>query len=122
MNRVESAARNLLGCRFRLHGRDPTHGLDCVGVVACATGLSAPSGYAVRSGEPGKIARLMEGAGLHKVAETTAGDVMLMRVGPGQLHLGIRTATGMIHADAGLRRVVERLGEPDWEIVGRWRL
>lgn len=121
MNRIESAARQLLGCRFRLHGRDPAHGLDCVGVVAWATGLPAPTGYAMRSGDPEKIGELMRAAGLRLVTGGMAGDVMLMRVGPGQLHLAIRTSTGMIHADAGLRRVVERPCNPEWEIVGLWR-
>lgn len=121
MNDVEAAARRLIGCRFRSHGRDPETGLDCVGVVALATEIPAPSGYAMRTGDAAAIAALIDRAGLCRTDSAAPGAVMLMRAGPGQLHLGVRTATGFIHADAGLRRVVERPGEPDWEIVGQWR-
>ena len=51
-----------------------------------------------------------------------AGDVLLMAAGPGQIHLGIRTAGGFVHADAGLRRVVERPGMPPWPLTGVWRM
>ncbi|MGB3625580.1 MAG: hypothetical protein WA989_07125, partial [Henriciella sp.] len=30
------AARALIGTPFRLHGRDPASGIDCVGLVHCA--------------------------------------------------------------------------------------
>ena len=53
MSRVEAAARALVGVRFRLHGRDAVHGLDCVGLVALATGRAAPTGYGWRSGDEG---------------------------------------------------------------------
>jgi murein DD-endopeptidase / murein LD-carboxypeptidase len=121
MSDVEAAARRLVGSRFRLHGRDPATGLDCVGVLACATGLEAPTGYALRGGDAGRVAAVLDGLGLERVASVGPGDVVLMRVGPGQLHLGVRTGTGLVHADAGLRRVVERAGEPEWEVLGIWR-
>ena len=38
------------------------------------------------------------------------GDLLLMRPATDQLHLGITTASGFVHADARLRRVVEKLG------------
>ena len=46
---------------------------------------------------------------------------MLMATGPGQLHLGVWTGEGLVHADAGLRRVVERPGVPPWRVLGMWR-
>ena len=49
------------------------------------------------------------------------GDLLMMRTGPGQLHLGIWTGAGLVHADAGLRRVVERPGAPPWPVLGCWR-
>jgi hypothetical protein len=122
VSEVEAAARRLVGCRFRLHGRDPATGLDCVGVVACATGLEAVSGYALRTANADRVIRLIEAAGLRRSASAAAGDVLLMRVGACQLHLAIRTGTGIVHADASLRRVVERPGVPEWEIIGSWRL
>lgn len=121
MTKIEAAARALIGTRFRLHGRDPATGLDCVGLVACATGLEARSGYALRGGSPGEIAAALEAAGFRPVEQDAPGDVLLLRPGPGQLHLAIRSRHGIIHADAGLRRIVERPGRPDQEVMGIWR-
>jgi murein DD-endopeptidase / murein LD-carboxypeptidase len=114
------AARAVLGARFRLHGRDPATGLDCVGLAALATGLEAPTGYALWSGDASAAAAWLD-ARLTRVGQAGPGDVMLLRSGPGQLHLAIRTETGFVHADAGLRRVVERPGAPPWPIVASWR-
>jgi murein DD-endopeptidase / murein LD-carboxypeptidase len=118
---VARAAQGLVGARFRLHGRDPATGLDCVGVVACATGAIAPTGYGLRGGTVEQAAEAMARAGLAVVAAAAPGDIVLMRTGPGQLHLGVRTESGLVHADAGLRRVVERPGAPEWEVLGTWR-
>jgi murein DD-endopeptidase / murein LD-carboxypeptidase len=122
VNPVEAAALALVGAPFRLHGRDPATGLDCVGVIALATERPAPTGYALRGADPARVRGLIEAAGLRAVPDAAPGDVMLMRTGPAQLHLGVLTARGLVHADAGLRRVVERPGRPDWEVVGQWRL
>jgi hypothetical protein len=121
MSQVERTALELVGAKFRLHGRDTSIGLDCVGVVARATGVAAPSGYALRGGDVAAVSRLIEAAGLVRVNDPAPGDVMLMRAGPAQLHLAIRTGRGFVHADAALRRVVERPGMPEWEILGLWR-
>jgi lipoprotein Spr len=110
-----------VGARFRLHGRDPADGLDCVGLAAWGFEMEAPRGYALRTGDAGHVARLIAAAGLVPAADERAGDLLLMASGPGQLHLGIATELGFIHADAGLRRVVERPGVPPWPVVGRWR-
>jgi murein DD-endopeptidase / murein LD-carboxypeptidase len=117
---VEAAALALVGVRFRLHGRDRS-GLDCVGLAALAAGVAVPSGYGLRGGRAAEIAVLIDATGLARVTKAAPGDVMLMRAGPAQLHLGVRTARGFVHADAGLRRVVERPGEPEWEVLGLWR-
>lgn len=122
MRPVEAAALALVGAPFRLHGRDGGTGLDCVGVVSLATGRPAPTGYALRGADPAGVRELIEAAGLRAVQDAAPGDVVLMRTGPGQLHLGVRTLRGLVHADAGLRRVVERPGRPEWEILGQWRL
>ena len=39
-----------------------------------------------------------------------------------QLHLGILTRQGFVHADACLRRVVETPGAPSWPVAGIYRL
>ena len=121
MSAVAEAALRAVGTRFRLHGRG-AEGLDCVGLVALALragGYSGavPSGYSLRGGDWGLLDRL-----LVRVVEAEPGDVLVMAVGPGQIHLGIRTVGGFVHADAGLRRVVERPGMPPWPVLGVWRM
>ena len=49
-------------------------------------------------------------AGLMMTADPEPGDAILFRIGARQWHLGIKSDTGLIHADAGLGRVVERPG------------
>jgi hypothetical protein len=44
-----------------------------------------------------------------------------MSAGPQQIHLGIRTAAGFVHAHAGIRRVVETPGTPAWPILAAYR-
>ena len=114
------AAAALVGARFRLHGRDPATGLDCVGVVAAATGEAVPTGYALRGGDPVRIGALMD-ARLRRASGRRAGDVLLFAVGAGQLHLAVASAGGFVHADAGLGRVVERSGVAPWVLLGAWR-
>ena len=115
-------ARSAIGARFRLHGRDPASGLDCVGLAAFALGHDAvPSGYALRSGDAARVGDVAEAMGLRRVANRAAGDLLLLAAGPGQLHLAIDSGDGIIHADALLRRVVERPGAIPWPVLGRWR-
>lgn len=124
--RAVAAARGAVGARFRLHGRDPASGLDCVGLVALALRAEGfagpvPSGYALRSGDASLVHRTIEAAGLIVAKEPRAGDLLLLRTGPGQLHFAIDCGDGIVHADAMLRRVVERPGMR-WPVIGRWRL
>ena len=111
---ITSAARGCVGARFRPHGRDPAYGLDCVGVAAVAFGESVPGDYAIRGGSVAEVARAARAAGLSAVTPDQArdGDLVLINAGPGQLHLAILTEVGFVHADAGLRRVVETPGRP----------
>ncbi|WP_316748901.1 peptidoglycan endopeptidase [Sphingomonas sp. A2-49] len=123
--RVAAAAITLVGVPFRLHGRDPAGGLDCIGVIALAlraAGWSGevPTGYPMRGGDADAVAARFD-AVLTQGDGARAGDVLLYRVGPGQLHGGVRVAGGIVHADAALRRVVMRPGVPDWQPVGAWR-
>jgi cell wall-associated NlpC family hydrolase len=121
-----AAARGAIGARFRLHGRDPATGLDCVGLAALALAAEGfegpvPSGYALRSGDGGRVRRLLAAAGLIEAVGSRPGDLLLLRTGPGQLHFAIQTEGGIVHADAMLRRVVERPGS-SWPVIGRWRM
>ncbi len=126
---LATAAAGFIGTPFRLHGRTPDAGLDCVGLVTAslaAIGRSAipPRGYGLRNTA---IEGWMDHARLSGFEKTsrpiTVGDILLSRTGPGQHHLMIaETATGVIHAHAGLRRVVRQPLGCCPQLIAQWRL
>lgn len=122
--RIVDRARATVGSRFRLHGRDPALGLDCVGLVAVALERTrdVPAGYGLRSGDVAGVEALLAGAGLRPVQVAEPGDVLLLMAGPGQLHLAIQCGRSIVHADAMLRRVVERPGPIPFPLIGAWRM
>lgn len=126
---LADAAETLIGTRFRLHGRDPATGLDCIGLLAFAgkaVGLpiDPPTGYRLRNRshpEPDALARLW---GLIAARDDIArGDVLAVRPGPFQLHLLVAlSADTFIHAHAGMGRVVVQSGGNPWPCIGHWRV
>jgi hypothetical protein len=120
---IAAAARDLVGVRFRLQGRNVASGLDCVGLAALALGraVALPPHYELRSGDVGLAERWLAAAGLRPVAAGAVGDVVLVRPGPLQLHLMVKVEGGHVHAHAGLRRVVEMPGASPWPVLGHWR-
>lgn len=116
------SARAWIGTPFRLQGRD-RYGIDCVGLIAVLHDLTAaaPCRYALR-GTPRDQA--MATLDRHFVRRSGAvpqvGDILLMQPGLVQLHLGLWTGTGLVHAHAGLRRVVETPGRPAFPLLGIW--
>lgn len=123
------AAEALAGSPFRLHGRDPATGLDCVGLVAAslgAVGAKAPAtaGYRLRNRSIGHLLACATDAGLTPCqGEIRPGDVLLVAPGPLQHHLLIALeGNRFVHAHAGLRRVAITPGPPAWPILRRWRL
>lgn len=117
---VVARARALIGTRFRPQGRGDA-GLDCIGLAAAALNRRAPDDYPQRGGSLELLAAALRVAGLKPRRGRRAGDLLAMRSGPEQLHLGIWTGEGIVHADARLRRIVERPGEPPWPVIGIWR-
>lgn len=125
--RAVAAARGAIGARFRVQGRDPAFGLDCVGLAGLAARAAGfrveiPSGYALRGGDVGAIASAFTAAGLVASDAPAPGDLALFLTGPGQWHLAVLVPGGIVHADAMLRRVVERPGAPPWPMLGCWRI
>jgi hypothetical protein len=125
---LAAAAASLLGTRFRLHGRDPATGLDCVGLVAealrrCGHEPVAPAGYRLRALDLQPLLHFAEANRLGPASgAVVAGDVILAHLHGVQPHLLLAAAAGFIHAHAGLGRVVLQPGACQWPIVGRWRL
>ncbi|MCA0979068.1 peptidoglycan endopeptidase [Qipengyuania flava] len=138
--RFAAAAERLVGTPFRLHGREPEHGLDCVGVVLCALRRCGVDGggfapcYGLRNSSIAALLPMAAALGLREVeGGRQRGDVLLVRAGPAQQHLlviteGVRTgnvSTGgdcFVHAHAGLRRVVLQHGADAWPLIRHWRL
>jgi len=126
--RVAQAAAGLVGARFRLHGRNPATGLDCIGLAAVAlarAGLRAvaPHGYALRNSSIERALGALAGCDLAPAAPPAhAGDIVLVAPGPAQHHLLVATGAGrFVHAHAGLRRVVVLSGPLPWPILRLWR-
>jgi murein DD-endopeptidase / murein LD-carboxypeptidase len=117
-------ARALVGVRFRPQGRG-LDGLDCVGVIVATFGLD-PGGirqnYTLRGQYRDELgAALAEHFRRVPNRQLRPGDVMLMSTGPRQAHLAVRTEAGFVHAHAGIRRVVETPGMPEWPLVAAYR-
>lgn len=137
--RIWAAALALVGVRFRLHGRDAVGGLDCVGLAALAYRMAGvplgdvPDRYALRGRDERLFSQWLAAAGLAPVArdDWRTGDVLLADMGAGQWHLmiggrgDVAGGDAVIHAHAGLRRVVMMPGAPPQGAAGRmvsvWR-
>jgi len=121
--RVAARARACVGVRFRPQGRDVAMGLDCVGLAAVAAGVKAVrSDYSLRGNHRGELERELRGLGFYLAEEAAMGDILLFDAGPAQVHLGVLTGEGVVHADAGLRKVVERPLPFAWSLLSIWRL
>lgn len=124
---IAARAQALVGTRFRPQGRDPALGLDCVGTAAAAAGVPPERvrrDYALRGEHLAEIEHGLCDLGCMPVVGQVVepGDVMVCAAGPAQFHLVIATRSGFVHADAGLRLVVERPWPVPWRVAGVWRL
>jgi hypothetical protein len=118
-------ARLYLGCAFRPQGREASTGFDCVGLVCAAHQIDihdVPRDYRSRGN---RAERLLTYLGRFFFPVPTGGaapgDVMLLQPRIGQLHLGILTDRGLIHADAKLRKVVETPRTSTWPVLSAHR-
>jgi hypothetical protein len=120
---IVARARALIGVRFRPQGRSAPQGLDCIGLAGLAIGArDVPHDYALRGGSARRLVEGLRAAGLRAVATMAPGDVLVLAPRLDQLHLGIFTGTGLVHGDAGLRKVVERPLPFPWPLIGIWRI
>jgi cell wall-associated NlpC family hydrolase len=125
---LATAAERLVGAPFRLHGRCPERGLDCIGLVVVALeAVGRPARvppYRLRTREIGGLVAAASDAGLMEASgPVRPGDVLLVRPGPAQHHLAIAASRGgFVHAHAGLGRVVLTPAPLPWAEDRRWRL
>lgn len=126
---LAAAGLALVGSPFRLHGRDPATGLDCVGLVhAALLAVGAepvpPRGYGLRNLGVEEWLPLAQHSGLAPVSgQRAAGDVLLIALAHCQHHLVIAADdASVIHAHAGLRTAVRQPFDPAWQVCAHWRL
>lgn len=113
---IVSEARKYLGVRFQHQGRTQ-HGIDCVGlvvVVGKTLGLLNADrvGYSRRPFNDELPKFMLEE--FVSVDEALPGDILTFDFGPGVSHAGIVTPSGLIHAYASKRKVVEHRLDDDW--------
>lgn len=128
--RLGEAALALVSAPFRMHGRNAETGLDCVGVAVAALALTGrvvapPANYRLRGGCLDRFDQWAAECGLQAVASrqlSAPGDVLLCAPAPHQYHVMIDAGQVLVHAHAGLRRVVAEPPLVTWPVVRRWRL
>ncbi len=129
-SRIAAEALGLIGAPFRLRGRDPRTGIDCVGLALLAYGraglrVEEPPGYQLRGTSLARAGTMLRAAGLMPAPGRAAGDLLLVEAGPMQLHFMICASAGAcaghVHAHAGLGRVVLMPGASPWPVRGAWR-
>lgn len=122
---LETAARSLVGVRFRPQGRDRA-GCDCLGLVlqaAWQAGLTIDvpplplRGLGAREGIV-----LLRALGCRPIDAAGMGDVLFGTPATLQLHLAMRVEGGLVEAHAGLRRVVTRPLYAGEQWHSAWRL
>lgn len=123
------AALSLVGCRFRLHGRDPASGLDCVGLVSFVLAAAGkrpivPTGYGLRNMAIEHWLPFAQRSGLVPASEPVQpAQVLLLGLTRCQHHLAITVgSTEVVHAHAGLRCVVRQPLDPVWNIISKWHI
>ena len=123
------AAERLVGTSFRLYGRDPRTGVDCVGLVAASMRSigrepPVPEGYRLANRTVDRWTSMAESGGWVEVAGAPeAGDLLMVHPAPTRSHLLIAgTSDNFVHAHAGLRRVVSTPAPITWAIARQWRL
>ncbi len=123
------AAESLLGVPFRLHGRDPATGIDCIGLLVsslavCGKKAALPTGYSLRTGRWDGLEHFADQLGFREChGPFQPGDISLFQPSPAQLHFAISalSTSGFVEAHAGLRRVVISPAPSPYPLLRLWR-
>lgn len=123
---IVAAARACVGTRFRPQGRTPGLALDCVGVAlvaARAAGVAAVvPAYRLGGDFEAAVDDFLGRLGCTRRPVGDLGDLLVVAPAPVRRHLAIVTDRGVVHAHAGVGRVVEAPLDPGWPLVAAWRL
>lgn len=120
----EARALALVGTRFRPQGRGQG-ALDCLGLMLAVyriPAVAARSDYRLRGDHKAELAAGMK-IFFRKIAAGAVrpGDALLFQIAADQYHFAVKSARGLIHAHAGIGRVVETPGLPEWALAGAFR-
>jgi cell wall-associated NlpC family hydrolase len=125
---IAGRALEIVGAPFKLGGRCPRAGLDCVGVVGFVLADNIvshpiPNDYALRGEYLDRISAFFNRPAFQRLenASLRSGDILLYQPSVRQLHLAVVTVHGAVHAHAGLRRVVLTPLPLPWALIGHWR-
>ncbi len=125
-----AAALACVGARFKLQGRDPAYGLDCVGLLAwCASRVGLPVAdrldYGLHS-DPAQLAAHLQASGFVDITGAAGADeaiapgrVLVFALSGSPNHAAISTPQGIVHADMRLRRVVHHQLAASWRAAVR---
>jgi cell wall-associated NlpC family hydrolase len=123
------AAMDLVGTPFLLGGCDPRQGLDCVGVLVVALAAAGrtprlPVEYTLRRTSIRDFVAAAAEVGLISVYDSlVAGDLIVAKPGAAQFHAGVcGVGDTVVHAHAGLGRVVLSPAPLPWPLEHHWRL
>ena len=122
---IVAAVRGCVGTRFKPQGRRPGVALDCVGVAlvaaeAAGSPAAAPP-YTLGGDHEARLDAAVAALGGTLVAVAQPGDLLVLAPAAGRRHLAVVTSRGIVHAHAGLGRVVEGPLDPAWTRVAAWR-
>lgn len=112
-----AAARALKDVPFRHQGRDPVLGVDCLGLCVLALraiGMNPPDRTDYPRQPTGELRKALD-AWMVPVDTEAEADVCLIALAGVEMHVGILTDQGLLHAYSPLGRVVEH------PIDARWR-
>jgi lipoprotein Spr len=127
---IVAQARKALGVPFRHQGRSPRQGLDCVGLVLWSfheLGLTTFD-HVHYAPLPADTASMDAALAAHltpvPLQQVSPGDVLRFEVAGLQLHLGLATEHGVIHAAQVYGAVVEHRMDSKWQrrLIQAWRV
>lgn len=124
MSEIVERAKALVGTPFRPQGRDPSTGLDCIGLVLEVFDIPREGvrrDYRLRGCHQQELEEQLSRWFVRRSGGGVAGDVLLCCLAATQTHLAIHCGGTFVHADAGLRKVAETPGPPRWPIVAAYR-
>lgn len=119
VHRLIAQARTWVGVRWQHQGRSRS-GVDCIGLFGAVgrelgVEVDLPSNYTHDPDPKTMLVGLRALFGEIPLKQATAGDFVTMRYNAKNIHLGLLTDKGVIHASAYFRAVVEHSLDEEWK-------